>query len=364
MKKFVNLSQIPVSPVNIPDGLDILMVDTENGALNVIGKNKNLTILNGSTGEAVEYVSVTEYNRLKEIVDQLVSNAGGIETPSEIIVNNTLTGNISGGEKDIVISNIATPLSVGTTAVTGKNVSVDKVELDSSANAGVLSVSSLDKATVSNITASGAYSNNQSQLVIPSAQSVEISDSVFTTSGYCFITMGSTANTNVEAAPSSIILTNVDFSASTAKQNAINIFSFKDNAEITFNNCKFGDLPTANVIQIFNLLNSKFTLKFVDCAFKNWATEDTSGFNGAVLLHSMRGYNIDFSGSTVIFENCTYADTPLTEKYPGTPDTFCGTKAADQLIYVYNVEGIPEDNIEPGSIIAYSTKHYPTVIIK
>ena len=31
---------------------------------------------------------------------------------------------------------------------------------------------------------------------------------------------------------------------------------------------KFGDLPTANVIQIFNLLNSKFTLKFVDCAFK------------------------------------------------------------------------------------------------
>ena len=272
MKKFVNLSQLSVSPVNLPDGLDMLMIDTDSGEIGIVNKDKSITLMAGTiNSQPVEYVPVSEYNRLKEIVDQLVSNAGGVETSSEIIVNNTLTGNISGGEKDIVISNIEAPLTVGTTNITGKNVNVDKVELDSSSSAGILSISRLDKTTVSDITASGAYSNNQSQLVIPSSQSIEISDSVFTTSGYCLITIGSDKITQVEAAPSSIILTNIDFSASTAKQNAINVFAVKENTEIIIKNCKFGNLnPDANVIQIFNIVNSKFTLKFVNCEFKNW----------------------------------------------------------------------------------------------
>lgn len=272
MKKFVNLSQLSVSPINLPDGLDILMIDTDSGEIGIINKDKSITLIAGTiNSQPVEYVPVSEYNHLKEIVDQLVSNAGGVETSTEIIVNNKITGKITGGEKDVTVSNIEAPLTVGTTNITGKNVNVDKVELDSGSSAGILSISSLDKTTVSDITASGAYSNNQSQLVIPSSQSIEISDSVFTTSGYCLITIGSDKVTQVEAAPSSIILTNVDFSASTAKQNAINVFAVKENTEIIIKNCKFGNLnPDANVIQIFNILNSKFTLKFVNCEFKNW----------------------------------------------------------------------------------------------
>lgn len=70
----------------------------------------------------------------------------------------------------------------------------------------------------------------------------------------------------------------------------------------------------------------------------------------------MRGYDIDFSRSTVIFENCIQTDNgALTSLYTGAADTFCGTKATDQLLYVYKVDA---------GILPYSVDSYPTVIIK
>lgn len=175
-------------------------------------------------------------------------------------------------------------------------------------------------------------------IVLNESTVVEITDSNLNASTYNMVEIGLTG----DKLPSLVNITNCEFGE--MSNNAISIFGFQDNAVINIKNCHFKSV--SNVLRLSNKNNANnVTVNIENCTCDKWELGQFSGF---VLLQAFPIKNYDFSNITINITNLVGPNGLVT----GIPETICGTKDDNQIIYLYT------DNIKD-----YDSNIYPKINI-
>lgn len=186
---------------------------------------------------------------------------------------------------------------------------------------------------INNVSVSGTISKDGSNAAVSlnQMQTVEITDSYFDASTYNMIEIGLSG----DRLPNIVNISNCEFD--TMINNAITIFGFSDNAIINIKNCHFTDV--SNALRLSNRTRAKnVTVNIEDCSCDKW--DINPEYAGFLLLQEYPAGVLDFSGITVNIKNLIGPNG----KIEGSPETICGTKDTNQVIYVYSNNAVQSYN--------------------
>ena len=157
-----------------------------------------------------------------------------------------------------------------------------------------------------------------------------------------------------EALSKSIIIDNVDFDGPLSN-NAINVFGMATGGVVTIANCHFKKV--SNLLRLSNRTNTVWTVNIINCVCDEW---DVGDYGGAILLQDYTSKSAaevearnEFHNLTINIQNLTKPDGTKLE--PCDLATICGTKDANQIIYLY-------DSFH--GVRAYDPDIYPTINIQ
>lgn len=261
------------------------------------------------------------------------------------------TENLNDSAKDYVLNGNAT----STLSVTGKSVTLSDVNVSSDArvkiNAGDVEIKGTEF--------SGEFAKSTSNAVVSlnSAEYVSIKDATFdaTSSAYNAIEIG--LNSAVSTLPKSVLIENCKFKGALSN-NAILVFATQDNAVININNCAFENV--SNVLRLSNRTNAKnITVNVTNCTVNKW--EEKPEYAGFLICE-------DYTSTTAASaeENNLFGDGKITVNFinlvgpngkvtaPSDMSTVCGSKDANQLVYVYR---------DKSGLVAYKENKYPVIHI-
>lgn len=197
---------------------------------------------------------------------------------------------------------------------------------------------------MSNVVASGVVEKSTSNTVfsINEASTVNIANSTFNTSAYNMIEVGLSSSNH----PNEVTISDCNFD--TTSNNAINVFSFADNAVLNIKNCHFNQV--SNMLRISNMTSATgITINIENCTIDKW---ETGEYAGMVLLQEHPTGASSFSNITINIKNVTGPNGLITA--PSSFADICGTKDNNQIVYVY------ADN----EIKSYNPIIYPTINIE
>ena len=261
------------------------------------------------------------------------------------------TENLNDSAKDYVLNGNAT----STLSVTGKSVTLSDVNVSSDArvkiNAGDVEIKGTEF--------SGEFAKSTSNAVVSlnSAEYVSIKDATFdaTSSAYNAIEIG--LNSAVSTLPKSVLIENCKFKGALSN-NAILVFATQDNAVININNCAFENV--SNVLRLSNRTNAKnITVNVTNCTVNKW--EEKPEYAGFLICE-------DYTSTTAASaeENNLFGDGKITVNFinlvgpngkvtaPSDMSTVCGSRDANQLVYVYR---------DKSGLVPYNESKYPVIHI-
>ena len=261
------------------------------------------------------------------------------------------TENLNDSAKDYVLNGNAT----STLSVTGKSVTLSDVNVSNDArvkiNAGDVEIKGTEF--------SGEFAKSTSNAVVSlnSAEYVSIKDATFdaTSSAYNAIEIG--LNSAVSTLPKSVLIENCKFEGALSN-NAILVFATQDNAVININNCAFENV--SNVLRLSNRANAKnVTVNVTNCTVNKW--EEKPEYAGFLICE-------DYTSTTAASaeENNLFGDGKITVNFinlvgpngkvtaPSDMSTVCGSKDANQLVYVYR---------DKSGLVTYNESKYPVIHI-
>ena len=261
------------------------------------------------------------------------------------------TENLNDSAKDYVLNGNAT----STLSVTGKSVTLSNANVSSDArvkiNAGDVEIKGTEF--------SGEFAKSTSNAVVSlnSAEYVSIKDVTFdaTSSAYNAIEIG--LNSAVSTLPKSVLIENCKFEGALSN-NAILVFATQDNAVININNCAFENV--SNVLRLSNRTNAKnITVNVTNCTVNKWdKNPDYAGFlicedYTSTTAASAEENNLFGDGKiTVNFINLVGPNGKVTA--PSDMSTVCGSRDANQLVYVYR---------DKSGLVTYNESKYPVIHI-
>ena len=261
------------------------------------------------------------------------------------------TENLNDSAKDYVLNGNAT----STLSVTGKSVTLSDVNVSHDArvkiNAGDVEIKGTEF--------SGEFAKSTSNAVVSlnSAEYVSIKDVTFdaTSSAYNAIEIG--LNSAVSTLPKSVLIENCKFEGALSN-NAILVFATQDNAVININNCAFENV--SNVLRLSNRTNAKnITVNVTNCTVNKWdKNPDYAGFlicedYTSTTAASAEENNLFGDGKiTVNFINLVGPNGKVTA--PSDMSTVCGSRDANQLVYVYR---------DKSGLVTYNESKYPVIHI-
>ena len=197
--------------------------------------------------------------------------------------------------------------------------------------------------------------NGNAMVSINVAENGSVSVSDFSTSAesgaYNAIEIG------LSSVPGSVDIDNVNFGGALSN-NAILVFSTKDNAIINIKNVNFGTL--SNPIRISNKTNATgVTVNIINCTCDAW--DSNLEYTGMILFQDYTSKSQEEAVENNLFgpdkitiniENFEIGGNKI--ETPEDIATVCGTKDANQLFYAYNgYEGV----------LAYGSDRYPKINI-
>ena len=261
------------------------------------------------------------------------------------------TENLNDSAKDYVLNGNAT----STLSVTGKSVTLSNANVSNDArvkiNAGDVEIKGTEF--------SGEFAKPTSNAVVSlnSAEYVSIKDVTFdaTSSAYNAIEIG--LNSAVSTLPKSVLIENCKFEGALSN-NAILVFATQDNAVININNCAFENV--SNVLRLSNRTNAKnITVNVTNCTVNKWdKNPDYAGFlicedYTSTTAASAEENNLFGDGKiTVNFINLVGPNGKVTA--PSDMSTVCGSRDANQLVYVYR---------DKSGLVTYNESKYPVIHI-
>lgn len=225
-------------------------------------------------------------------------------------------------DKDYVVSGT---IPAGTVSITGNSAKVN----DITAESAVLKFNVQKSFSLSNSEITGTYDKKTMGNTIMSVHAedeVVIKDTVITPEkAYNGIEIGLTTGL-----AKTITIDNVKFNG-VFSNNTINIFGTQDNAVITIRNCHFEQV--SNPIRISNRTNTRCTINIIDCTVNKW---ESGEYAGLMLCQDYTTNGEDnLFGDGKITINITNLTTPDGKLVKAEPETICGTKDDNQIIYVY-----------------------------
>lgn len=261
------------------------------------------------------------------------------------------TENLNDSAKDYVLNGNAT----STLSVTGKSVTLSNANVSNDArvkiNAGDVEIKGTEF--------SGEFAKSTSNAVVSlnSAEYVTIKDATFdaTSSAYNAIEIGLTSA--VSTLPKSVLIENCKFEGALSN-NAILVFATQDNAVININNCTFENV--SNVLRLSNRTNAKnITVNVTNCTVNKW--DENPDYAGFLICE-------DYTSTTAANaeENNLFGDGKITVNFinlvgpngkvtaPSDMSTVCGSRDANQLVYVYR---------DKSGLVPYNESKYPVIHI-
>lgn len=267
---------------------------------------------------------------------------------------------------DLVITASETPVT-SNVSYTGKSVEIKSMNVES---AKVTMTAKEGDLTISGYTSTGNIDGNVVEINAFCGEHVKITNCVLGQGGYNAINIGNTSTT-IDNAPKSVLIDNVQLNG-IMRNNAINIYGQQDNAVITISNCHFEGV--SNPVRLFNTTNTSCTVNFINCTVAAWeADESEIMYSGFLLCEDATSDTVEaeiannrFSRNkiTVNFINC-YGPHGKIES--ADPATFCGTRDASQLVYVFRHEEWRNNKeTDPAAgVMAYGDGSiYPAITIK
>lgn len=211
-----------------------------------------------------------------------------------------------------------------------KNINKDYY-LNGSIDSKVLSISG-KSVEMTNVSVNGTINKEDSNaaVVLNQATIVDITNSKFNASTYNMIEIGLIG----ERVPNQVNISDCDFAV--MSNNAISIHGFADNAVVNIKNCNFEEV--SNCLRISNRTNAKnITINIEDCTCDKWDPREYGGF---VLFQEYPAGQLGFENITLNIKNLVGPNGKIT----GTPESICGTKDANQVIYVYSNNAVQSYN--------------------
>lgn len=234
--------------------------------------------------------------------------------------------------------------------ITGENVTLDEAVVYSSACEFI----AIEDITCKNVVMQGtvykAVSNAMLKLHADDYISVRDCDIIPETAYN-----GIEIDLNVGSAKS-VIIDNVNFDG-IFTNNAISIFGMDDEGVVTISNCYFKKI--SNMLRLSNRLNTTWTVNIINCVIDEW--ESNLDYTGMILLQDYTSGSAAaadainmFNKLTINIQNCTKPNgTKIT--MPGDLSTICGSRDANQIIYMYD---------DWRRHTAYNADKYPIITIK
>lgn len=243
----------------------------------------------------------------------VVSNEVMFDSTTQVVNIANLNTNLKNLDKDYLLSGIIENKVLN---ISGKSASLQ--------NAAV--TGNIDK-----IESNTAVSMNE-------METIEITNSYFDASTYNMLEIGLSG----DRLPNIVNITNCDFGTMT--NNTITIFGYQDNAVINIKDCYFESV--SNALRISNRTGAKnLTVNIENCTCDKWESGEYAGF--LLLQEYPLGQN-NFSDVTINITNLVGPNGLVT----GTPETVCGTKDDNQVIYLYT-----------DSVQDYNSNIYPKINI-
>lgn len=297
-------------------------------------------------------VSKADANSVLSRIQMLEEKIASLSKTNVEAVNvSESTETLNDSAKDYVLNGDAT----STLSVTGKSVTLSNVNVSNDArvkiNAGDVEIKGTEF--------SGEFAKSTSNAVVSlnSAEYVSIKDATFdaTSSAYNAIEIGLTSTAST--LPKSVLIENCKFEGALSN-NAILVFATQDNAVININNCAFENV--SNVLRLSNRTNAKnITVNVTNCTVNKW--EEKPEYAGFLICE-------DYTSTTAASaeENNLFGDGKITVNFinlvgpngkvtaPSDMSTVCGSRDANQLVYVYR---------DKSGLVTYNESKYPVINI-
>lgn len=274
--------------------------------------------------------AVTSVLSRMDVLEDRLSNIN--KTNVEAVASESGTAlTLSDSTKDYVVAG-----SIDTTSsITGKSATLNAVTLNNNARLDVYASGDVD---VKGSTISGNFpkASGNAVLRIREADYVTIKDTVVDATLYNAIEIGLGTSENV---PKGVLIDNCKFMG-TFSNNAILIFGTQDNAVININNCSFESV--SNVLRLSNRLNKSCTVNITNCSAQK--LDSNPDWTGLIICQDYTSGTADAANENNLFapnkvviniSNFTMPDGSIL-KAPEDISTICGTRDANQIIYVWD----------------------------
>ena len=323
---------------------EISIVISETGEYSVFRKREDVLATQNSVNENSGSI-VSLQSRLQSLEDK-VSSLSKTNVESYAIDSAT-TESFNDSSVDYVISGDVDK----SYSFSGKSVTVNNMNVSNDAR---LTINATGDVEVKNTVISGDFPKASGNAVVKvnNADYVVFKDMTFDATLYNTVEIGLSGS----VLPKGVLFDNCKFLGKYTN-NAISVFATQDNCVININNCEFQEV--SNPLRLSNRTNVKCTVNITNCKFDKW--ESNPEYTGMILCQdytstaeNVAANNLFGNGKiTINIVNCTGPNGAITK--PKNISTVCGSKDANQLLYVFLDNG--------GGNLAYDVNRYPTLNI-
>ena len=323
---------------------EISIVISETGEYSVFRKREDVLATQNSVNENSGSI-VSLQSRLQSLEDK-VSSLSKTNVESYTIDSAT-TELFTDASVDYVISGDADK----SYSISGKSVTINNMNVTNNAR---LTLNASSDVEVKNTVISGDFPKASGNAVVKvnNADYVVFKDMTFDATLYNAVEIGLSGS----VLPKGVLFDNCKFLGKFTN-NAISVFATQDNCVININNCEFQEV--SNPLRLSNRTNVKCTVNITNCKFDKWESnpeytgivicQDYTSTAGNVVANNLFGKD----KITVNVINCVGPNGAITK--PKNISTVCGSKDANQLLYVFLDNG--------GGNLAYDADRYPTLNI-
>ena len=356
--EFSLTATIPTVPTNVSDFANDAGYLTEHQSLTAYAQKSEIPTKASDLANDKNYATFADVEAVRDTLFQYL-NTAAVATYTTSVPQGGVTDN----DKNIFVA-VSTTLS-SDNAFRAKNVTINELDYDT----GRIGVYTDGDATIKNVTNSGTIYktspssdvgvNVHSQIHVEAAGRVVIADSVLNENGYNAIEIGLTKEAK------SVLIDNVTFSG-TLTNNAISIYKTVNDAVVTISNCKFKEI--SNAIRLSNYSNTTgLVVNIVNCDFEKWEgdNEVDNEYTGMILCQECTAENLAAAETenrfspdkiTINIINCRKNGNPITFS---DPSDVCGSKDANQLMYVFAKKDVGSTNIYKTFIEYEDGSRYP-----
>lgn len=238
-------------------------------------------------------------------------------------------------------------------SITGKSVTLNNTIIDNNARLNVKTESGDFDLKSGQINGDFPKTNGNTIVSVNDSEYITVKNTVIDANSYNVMEFGLNSNT----LPKSVLIDNCQFTG-TQSNNAILVFGMADGGVININNCYFESV--SNILRLSNKTNTKCTVNITNCKCDKW--ESNLDYTGMIICQDYTSKSLE-----AVQENNLFGDNKITINIsnfilpngqkltaPTNINSICGSKDANQIIYVYN---------QYEDVVPYNASRYPNINI-